>query len=175
MKTAVVYQSKYGYTKKYAQWIANALGGDLYDGANTAIDKLAPYDAVVYGGSLYAGSIKGIKLISENLAALAGKRLAVFTVGLTEVADKDAFAPVIARAFPKGAEGIAFFHLRGGIRPDALSFGHKLIFAMIKRLAAKENAPDGMKLPTLEKGQTEINLMEEAAILPIVTYVREAG
>ncbi len=34
MKTAVIYRSKSGFVKKYAEWIAEETGADLFDGAS---------------------------------------------------------------------------------------------------------------------------------------------
>jgi flavodoxin len=46
MKTIVIYKSKTGFTKKYAQWIAAELSADLLEAAMVAADKLAAYDTV---------------------------------------------------------------------------------------------------------------------------------
>lgn len=58
-KTAVVFKSKYGSTKKYAQWIAEELSCDIFERKNVKSDDLEAYDTVIYGGGLYAGGVKG--------------------------------------------------------------------------------------------------------------------
>ena len=77
-RIAVVFDSKYGSTKKYATWISEALGADLFDRKNATLPKIRSYDVVVYGGGLYAGGISGVKLVTKN----PPKNLVVFTVGL---------------------------------------------------------------------------------------------
>jgi len=66
MKTIVIYKSKTGFTKKYAEWIANDLLADIFDVSKVNIDMLTTYDTIIYGGSLYAVGINGIKLIKQN-------------------------------------------------------------------------------------------------------------
>ena len=59
---AVVYCSRYGSTKQYAQWLAEDLGADLYDVRRVYKEKLETYDTIVFGGGLYYGVINEIML-----------------------------------------------------------------------------------------------------------------
>ncbi len=54
MKTIVVYKSKSGYTKTYAEWISSELNCDLKCAEDIKIDELLKYDVIIYGGGLYA-------------------------------------------------------------------------------------------------------------------------
>ena len=53
MKTAVVYNSKYGSARQYGEWIAEALHADLIDGKHLKVGQLMPYDLIVYGGGIF--------------------------------------------------------------------------------------------------------------------------
>lgn len=53
-RTAVVYQSKYGSTEKYAKWIAETLACNLFDRETVTLDELRSYDTIIYGGGLLA-------------------------------------------------------------------------------------------------------------------------
>jgi menaquinone-dependent protoporphyrinogen IX oxidase len=54
-KTIVLYESKTGFTRKYAEWIAEELDAELFplQEARRSIDaaKLQDYDAVIFGGN----------------------------------------------------------------------------------------------------------------------------
>lgn len=81
--TAVVYYSKYGSTERYAQYIAKELGADILEAKKCSPKKLSQYDNIVYGGGIYCGGIKGIDLITKNLAKFfSEKRIYVFAVGI---------------------------------------------------------------------------------------------
>lgn len=77
---AVVYQSHYGTTKKYAEWIAQALDADLLNRKKVSVSELSQYGMIIYGGGLYAGGLLGIDLVSKSKF----KHLVVFTVGLAD-------------------------------------------------------------------------------------------
>lgn len=57
--TVVIYRSKYGSAKRYAEWIAQEVKADLFDGSKVSPADLEKYDTIVFGGSLYAVGILG--------------------------------------------------------------------------------------------------------------------
>ena len=50
--TAVIYKSKYGSTKKYAEWIGEELECDVLETGSVSADTLKKYDTIIYGGGL---------------------------------------------------------------------------------------------------------------------------
>lgn len=73
--TIIIYQSKYGSTKKYAEWLATKLNADLYPKSKTTAEMLQKYDTIVYGGGLYAGGVNGISFLQKTLHACTAKTL----------------------------------------------------------------------------------------------------
>jgi menaquinone-dependent protoporphyrinogen IX oxidase len=57
-KALVLYFSKYGSTKKYAEWIASELNGDIYNIKKFNQNSLKEYDTIILGSGLYAGKIE---------------------------------------------------------------------------------------------------------------------
>jgi hypothetical protein len=167
----VIYTSKYGATKQYATWIAEALDGTLAEARAVKPDDLSAYDAVVYGGGLYAGGIAGVKLVKKNPC----KNLVVFTVGLADPAITD-YSECINKAFtPECRAKIGLFHLRGGIDYRQLSLLHKGMMAMmrksiLKKPQADRNAEDKLFLQTYGG---RINFVRQDTIGPLVDFVKE--
>ena len=79
MRIAVIYKSKYGSTKKYAQWISSSLHCDLYDRKSIRPKQMHEYEIIVYGGGLYAGGVNGISLLSENADLISNQTIILFT------------------------------------------------------------------------------------------------
>ncbi|WP_196808691.1 flavodoxin domain-containing protein [Butyrivibrio sp. AC2005] len=53
MKTLVIYTSQTGFTKRYAQWLADRVGADLIDlkeAQKKGTDYFEAYGAICYGG-----------------------------------------------------------------------------------------------------------------------------
>ncbi|NSA18108.1 flavodoxin [Clostridium saccharobutylicum] len=74
MKIVVIYKSKTGFTKKYAEWISKELKADIFKSSKATREMLNEYDTIIYGGSLYASGVIGIKLITKTLISLRIKR-----------------------------------------------------------------------------------------------------
>ena len=70
MSTIVIYRSKYGSTKKYAEWIAEELGCNILEFKEAKIENLMKYDTIIYGGGLYAEVINGVYLLTKNFDKL---------------------------------------------------------------------------------------------------------
>ncbi|HEY8445196.1 MAG TPA: flavodoxin domain-containing protein, partial [Bacilli bacterium] len=90
-KTAVIYKTKYGSTKKYAEWIAQNLSCDIFDAREVKVNDLLKYDVIIFGGGLYASGIIGIQTITKNYSKLKDKEIIIFTCGITNPEDKEQF------------------------------------------------------------------------------------
>ena len=87
-KGIIIYQSKYGSTKKYVQWLQEATGFDAIEVKKAKADIMNDYNTVVLCGAVYASGIAGISYLRNNKNALAGKRTAVFCVGASPYDEK---------------------------------------------------------------------------------------
>lgn len=67
---AVIYKSNYGTTKRYAGWIAEALGADLIERSFIKPEKLMAYDIVVYGGGI---DYKKLSIVHRTMMAMMKK------------------------------------------------------------------------------------------------------
>ncbi len=136
MSTVVIYKSKYGSTKQYAGWIAEELGADLKNADDVKLQDLLPYDTIIYGAGVYIGCIAGIALISDNYEQLKDKKIIVFTVGLTDPADKKKCEDLCTKNYSwKMMDTIQPFHLRGALDYKKIGIGNKL---MMKKMKIKE-------------------------------------
>lgn len=132
MKTMVIYKSKTGFTKKYAQWIAEELLADIFDASKVTINMMTKYDTIIYGGSLYAVGIIGVKLITQNIDKLKDKKVVVFATGASP-SREDGINEVIYNNFtPEQQKYIKFFYLRGGFNYSKLNPFDKVLMTLLK-------------------------------------------
>ncbi|MDD3839114.1 MAG: flavodoxin domain-containing protein [Clostridia bacterium] len=142
-KAAVIYRSKYGSTKKYAEWIAKEIDSDLFECSQINAQALSSYNTIIYGGGLYASGINGISFITKNFKKIRDKNIIVFTVGLASTDDKSIFQPIIEKNFTSEMRSnMKFFHLRGAIDYKRLNFIHKIMMAMLKKMISNKNPQD---------------------------------
>jgi menaquinone-dependent protoporphyrinogen IX oxidase len=132
MKSVIIYKSKTGFTKKYAEWIAEELSADLFEATDFTVEMFADYDRVVYGGGLYAVGINGVKLITKNMEQLKGKKVVVFGVGMSPPRE-DVFEDVKKSNFTaEQQEQIKFFYLRGGFDYSRLKSFDQVLMTLLK-------------------------------------------
>ena len=131
-KVAVLYKSKHGSTKKYAEWIAHELSADLFDVERTSVKELNSYQTIVFGGFLYAGSISGVNLLTANMDKLGGKHIIVFAVGCAPER-KENLRHVFFKNFAANIrDRVALFYLRGAFNFQELNLLDKFLIYVLK-------------------------------------------
>lgn len=178
MRILVTYASKYGTTKRYAQWIAEDLACDLRDSREVNAELLKSYDILIHGGGLYAGGLSGIQTIVKNYDAISNKRIILFSCGLADPEDPENVAHIEAGLekvlTPEMREKIRQFHLRGGIDYSRLGLTHKAMMAMLRTVMLKKGydnlrGEDQMMLDTY--GGT-VDFTNRESLVPLLSYVR---
>ena len=170
MKIAVVYKSKYGTTKQYAEWVAAELDADLFEIAEIKPVDLTVYDVVIHGGGLYGGGIDGLKITKRK----SPQRLVVFTVGVADPITTD-YSEILQLAFStEELTTTKVFHLRGGIDYKKLNFAHKTIMGMMQKALLKKNADKRSEeeqqiLATYGK---KVDFVDRTTIEPLVDYIK---
>ena len=146
MKTLIIYSSKYGYTKKYAHWLAEELNGDIFETKNVKKNIMSGYDVIILGGGLYAGRIKGINLLVKNFEKIKDKKIILFTCGIADynnIKNINSVRKGLENAIPKNVlEKTKLFHLRGGINYKELNVLHQMIMGMVKKVLSKKGADE---------------------------------
>lgn len=169
-KILVAYTSKYGSTRKYAEWIASALNVDLFAAHTVEPKVLSQYDIVIYGGGLYAGGIAGVKLVTHNPC----KNLIVFTVGLADPNSTDYSAIINKNFTPELFAKTKFFHLRGGIDYKKLGPVHKGMMAMMKGMIQRkpESEREADDKEFLDTYNSKVNFEDKRTIDSVIAYVK---
>ncbi|MBZ9687318.1 flavodoxin domain-containing protein [Clostridium estertheticum] len=148
MSTIVVYKSKTGFVRNYAEWIAEELSADILEVSKVNINMLTKYNTLVYGGSLHAVGINGVKFITKNFDKLKDKKLVVFASGASPSSEK-VIKGVVTNNFTSDQQKcIKFFYLRGGFNYNKLSIFDKVLMILlnwkikIKKKQKKDLTPD---------------------------------
>ena len=174
MKTIVLYQSKYGSAKRYAEWLAEELHADLAPLKGFSPAGLDGYDTVIFGGGIYAGGINGFSFVKKNYPKHRGKRWFVYAVGYAPVREEGT-AALRKQNFSGELQAIPCFHLRGGMDFDALHFGDRLMMSAFRRMLSKkpeaERTPDDRGM--LESFGHSSDWCDRAALAPMLEAVRQ--
>jgi len=84
MKTIILYATKYGAAVEIARRIAGKIEGAVIHDLKQDTPLIADFDCVIFGSSVYAGSIrKEAKLfLAQNADTLKEKKLGLFLCGI---------------------------------------------------------------------------------------------
>lgn len=137
---------------------------------NTEIFK--DYDVIIYGGSLHAVGIEGIKLLKDNLNHLIDKKLIVFAVGASP-SREETVKEIKQNNFTREQLGkIRFFYLRGGFNYNKLPFIDKVLMKLLQlKLKMKKSlAPDEKGM--LNAYNKPVDFTRKENIEDIISYIR---
>ena len=176
MKTAVIYASRYGYTRQYAEWLADDLGADLFDVRAVRAGLIEQYDILVLGGGVYAGKLNGIEWFAGNAERLRGKKLIYFAVGLRNPdmpETEEAVRQSLHRQLPENLCGqVRLFCLHGGLDDKKLSFVHRAMMrvmkASLRRKPVNERSAEDNDILT---GRADY--LDRGALAAIAAFCRE--
>lgn len=127
MKTIVTYTSKTGFTKQYAQWIAQEIGCDTIP--QDKCKDLSEYDFVIHGGWIMGGMINGL----DKIRKLNPKNLVIYGVGFTQ--EKEYINTVKET---NHVDNIPTFYFLGGFHPKKLNFFLKKIVKAVTKKPVEE-------------------------------------
>ena len=175
MNAIVIYKSKYGSTKTYAEWIAEELSCKAVDAKQVKMDDLAAYDTIIYGGGLYAEVIAGVTLITKNIEQLKDKKLIVYTTGITPLDCRDYYDKMVMEKNFKGdiAFKIKVFHFLGKMVLSELSLVHRTALKTLKKIMSSKENPTEMEKLLVTLCDADGDFSDRNAIVDLVNYAKE--
>jgi menaquinone-dependent protoporphyrinogen IX oxidase len=131
----IVFESKYGATKQYAEWIADELVLPLIKPASLSLQQLQSADFLVIGTPVYNGVFRIKNWLREHVKAVSGKRLFFFVVNATaeaEQAKRDQF--VVNSIPPEIRQDCAVYFMPGRLIHHQLNFFDGLMLSVAAKL-----------------------------------------
>lgn len=171
MKTIVIYNSQTGFTKRYAQWIAEKANSDCIEYSKAKNTDLDSYDAVVFGGWAVAGSISKLKWFKKNISRWSDKKLVVFCVGASPIEN-----PEIELTLPKNfseeeLKAIRWFYCPGGLDYKKMPAASKTMMKMfVKVLKAKKDKTEA-DMEQIRMMSSSYDISDIKYIEPIIDYL----
>ncbi len=175
MNSVVIYKSKYGSTKTYAEWIGEVLNCPVFDAKKISVEELKEYDSIVYGGGMYGEIIAGISLIIKNIDYLRDKKIAVFTTGITPLDCREYYDKmVIEKNFKTGLpQNIKVFNFLGKMIINELSMPHRTAIKALKKLMSAKENPTEMEKLLVKLCDADGDFTDRAAIADLINYIKQ--
>lgn len=173
MKGIIFYTSKYGATKKYAEWLVEETGFDCIETKKANLNEIKQYDTIILGGGVYASGIAGLSFLKKNIMDLKGKRIIVFCVGASPY-EENAIQEVVKHNMGDKLLGIPCFYCRGAWDMEAMGFVDKNLCKMLRKAVAKKN-PDDYEIwekALMAAGENKCDWTDKQYIAPILESIR---
>ncbi|KKQ33614.1 MAG: hypothetical protein US49_C0001G0294 [candidate division TM6 bacterium GW2011_GWF2_37_49] len=162
MKTLILYKSKYGSSKQYAQWLNSEINSDIFE-----LDKcpdLSNYNLIILGGGSYFGKINGSDFISKNWNVLKTKKIILFSTSGAKPQD-----PLIKNLYEDSIPAeirayVRYFPLDGACAYERLTWTHKILSFIGSMFQS-----DPVKKNEMRQG---FDRVKKENINPIVEYVK---
>ncbi|KAB3533450.1 hypothetical protein F8154_10635 [Alkaliphilus pronyensis] len=174
MKTIVIYKSKTGFTKMYAEWIGEELNCDISSYENFPLSTIAEYDCVIYGSRVHAGKVDGIKEIKELFVGCITTKLVVFATGGTPLEAKDVINKIWQRVFSeKELKTIPHFYMQSGLNYKKMSFGDRTIMKTLAKILGRKKIKNSAETGCEKAIANSYDISSRKYIVPLVEFVKE--
>lgn len=144
MKTLIIYQTKYGTTKEYVDWLAKELSADIVEKDKYDSGLLENYDIVILASPTYMGRIQIAGFLRKNWKEVKSKHVVLFNVGIVDANDsatKQGYEMISQEI----RDSIKFFKVKGRIKYDKLNLLEKLVVKILKQQDIDEVSKDQLE------------------------------
>ena len=174
MKTLIIYTSQTGFTKRYAEWLADRMNGDLLDLKEAR--KKAPaffetYHSIVYGGWAMAGNAMGAKWFLEKSVYWNNKRIAIFCVGASPNSNPDLEEALHNMLTDEQRTRMKAFYCQGGINYERMTLPYKLAMRWFVSSLKKKKNPGEKEKAMASMLSSSYDVSDMKYIDPIVKYL----
>ncbi len=170
----VLYQSKYGATKRYADWLREETGYECVEIKKAKAESLQKCDVIILGGGVYASGIAGLQFLKKNMRKLTDKKIVVFAVGASPY-DENAIRQIKDMHFKDELSNIPLFYCRGAWDEEKMKPVDKTLCNMLQKVVAKQNPEEyepWQKALMCSVGQ-KCDWTDQSYLEPLLKYVKE--
>lgn len=137
MNGVILYQSKYGATKKYADWLSEETGFPILETKKAQITDIKDLNYIIVGGGIYASGIAGLSFLRKHIDILQGKKIVVFCVGASPY-DETVFNEIVQHNMKGNLKDIPCVYCRGAWNMDAMNVVDRNLCKMLRKAVAKK-------------------------------------
>lgn len=170
MKKIVVYKSSTGFTKRYAEWIAQELECEAVGLKKVSVEKLKEYELVIFGGGFVGGNINGLAKMKKMYTG----QMIVFGTGATPQEATEVINTAVGNNFTaEEKEKMPFFYMHSGLNYEKMNFIEKSMMNMLKRMLAGKKEKTQEDLAMEKMIARSFDECDKKYIKPLIAYVKQ--
>lgn len=173
MRIIVIYKSKTGFTKRYAEWIAEELKCDILDYKNLSRSSIAEYDFVIYGSRVHAGKIDGIKKIKALFSDNEMSKLIIFATGATPLEVEDVINTIWKSNFSnEELKIISHFYMQGGLNYEKMGILDRMIMKILAKILSRKKDKSSDEAGFEQAIGSSYDISSREYIAPLIQFVK---
>lgn len=172
----VTYKSITGFTKQYAEWIAEKLDCTIMELKDVSAKTMSGYDTVIFGGRFHAGSVDGLKKAKEIFTESTAAELIVFATGATPHTATELIQDAWKNNLTSDElEKLPHFYMQSGLRYDKMPFGDKLMMKVFAAMVKRKKEKSEYETAMAQVLGNSYDLSSKEYIQPLISYVTRGG
>ncbi len=174
-KVLVVYKSVTGFTKEYAEMIAQEMDCTLTDCKEITAETMSDFDMVIFGGRMHAGMVDGLKHAKELFQQSKASQFIVFATG----AMPNEAGGVIEEMWSNNLSteelaAIPHFYMQSGLRYEKMPLSDKLMIKLFYFMMKKKKDKNEYERQ-IERGISgSYDISSKEYIMPLLCYVSKS-
>jgi len=172
--TIIIYKSRTGFTKKYAEMIAGELGCTIAEFKTMTVNALSQYDTVIFGSRAHAGVFDGYRKAKEMFQRSSSKNFIVFATGATPNSNEKIIQQFWQQNLSaEEIENLPHFYMQSGLCYEKMGFFDRMMLKMVAAMMKKkkEKSPHEREFEQAIRNSYDISSKEY--ILPLISQFRE--
>ena len=178
-KTLILYQSKTGFTQRYAMQIAQQTGAQLLELKKASAAALAGYDTILFGSRAHAGRIDGWPKAQKLLAAArrgGAARCALFVTGATPASERQTVEGFWAQNLTGAQQrDLPHFYLQSGLCYEKMPLIDRLMMKGLCAMLRAKKHKTGQDAAMLRMIARSFDASSNAFAAPVIDWVRAAA
>lgn len=172
-KILVVYKGKTGFTKRYAEMIAEEIDCVLMDYKSITAAAMSEFEIVVFGSRAHAGMIDGYKKVRKMFQESTAPKFVLFVTGATPNTAEE-----VIKGFWKQnlsadeLENIPHFYMQSGLNYEKMSLPDKAMMKMAAAMIKKKKEKSSYDREFEQAITSSYDISSKEYIKPLISFLR---
>ena len=138
---AIVYSSKCGHTKRYADWLKEEIDADVIAITSFAVNRMASYRLIIFACGVYGDKLSIMDFLKKNISSVPMQKIMVMAVSWYTNDSEEAKQKLIADNYPDQFKhnNVPIFVINSGIDKKLISPTDKVKLVAAKAMIDKKD------------------------------------
>ena len=168
----VIYNSQTGFTKRYAEWIREALGCDCVAFSEAKKLNFDEYGTIIFGGWACAGSVSKLKWFKDNMKKWENKKLCVYCVGGSPIENPDIETAKKNWFTEEEYKNVKSFYCPGGFNYEKMSAPSKIMMKMFTSMLKSKKDKTEQDIIMADMISKSYDISDKKYIEPIIQWAK---